>query len=217
MKPESSAAKVNLSNGQPDCQPSARRRGFGAGRTFPDSGFTLLEVMFALVILAMSLIVLMQNQTQSVSLAERARGWDHATALASAKIAELSMIAQQQGIEKVKNEETGEFDQAKFPGYRWKSWTRPVPQPNFQALAGLASAENEEENPSAGAMAGPMQMIAKAWNECLTELHVEITWGEGQTPRSFELTTHLLAKDTSIKIQGIVGALGAGLGGQKQQ
>ena len=170
--------------------------------------------MFALVILAMSLIALMQNQTQSVSLAERARAWDQATALASAKMAELSTTAQLQGLTVLKPEDSGDFDQAKFPGYRWKSWTKPVAQPNFQALLGLAS-ENDGEEASSGAqaLAGPMQMVAKAWSESLTELHVEILWGEGQTPRSFELTTHLLAKDTATKIQGIVGALGAGAAG----
>lgn len=178
-------------------------------------GFSLLEVMFALVILSMSLIALMQNQTQSITLAEKARSWDQATTLATTKMSELTQLAQDKGVDKLKPEESGEFDQAKFPTYKWHYWKKPVPQPNFQAIMGLATQGQDEstnEKNNMGALAGPMQMISKAWSESLTELHVEVTWGEGESLRNFDLTTHLLAADTNARIQGIVSVLGAGLG-----
>lgn len=179
------------------------------------SAFSLLEVMFALVILSMSLIALMQNQTQSITLSEKARSWDQATTLATTKMSELTMLAQDRGMVALKQEEAGEFDQTKFPTYRWKYWKKPVAQPNFQALMGLASEGGDEaDNKSSniGALAGPMQMISKAWSESLTELHVEVMWGEGESLRSFDLVTHLLANDTNVKIQAIVSALGASMG-----
>ncbi|MCB0308401.1 MAG: prepilin-type N-terminal cleavage/methylation domain-containing protein [Bdellovibrionales bacterium] len=174
-------------------------------------GFSLLEVMFAMVILSMSLIALMKNETQTITLAQKAKDWDIATTLATAKMSELTTLAEKKGFVALKDEEQGEFDQEMFPTYRWRYWKQPVPQPNFEALMNVGSetSEGSEVPESSEAMAGPLQMIGKAWSEALLELHVEILWGEGESLRSFDLATHLLANDTNNKIMGIVGALGA--------
>lgn len=176
-----------------------------------ETGFSLIEVMAAMIILSMSLIVLMQNQTQSISLAQKAKDWDLATTLASAKMSELTMLVEQQGFTALKTDESGEFDQEKFPTYKWRYWRQNVPQPNFQALMGMASGEARESGVSnnADALAGPLQMIGRAWSESLLELHVEVMWGNEASTRSFDLTTHLLANDTNRKIQAIVSSLGA--------
>lgn len=174
------------------------------------SAFSLLEVMFSLVILSMSLIVLMQNQTQSIALTQKAKAWDTATSLASGKMSELVLTVEKKGITALKNEESGDFNQDKFPSYKWRYRRQSVPAPNFQAIMGAAT-QSEDSAPNAGAaaLAGPLQTIAKAWSECLFELTVEVIWGEGESQRNLEITTHLLAQDSYTKIQGVVATLGA--------
>lgn len=76
-------------------------------------------------------------------------------------------------------------------------------------MASGQEASSEANADNADAMAGPMQMISKAWSESLHELHVEVSWGEGTSQRSLDVATHLLANDMNAKIQGIVGGLGA--------
>lgn len=75
-------------------------------------GFTLLEVMIAISILAITFVALLGNQAKSVSLATEANFFLQAPLLASSKIAEY-----ESGIE-VLESSSGDFtDEA--PGYTW--------------------------------------------------------------------------------------------------
>ncbi len=79
----------------------------------PSSGFTLLEVMIAVAILAITLTVLFGSQSQSLSLAAEAKFNTHAAFLMQEKLAELE--AEQSELY---NDE-GDFGEA-YPGFRWK-------------------------------------------------------------------------------------------------
>ena len=77
-------------------------------------GFTLLEVMVAMAILAISLVAVFQSQSQSVSMASKARFETMASLLAQDKMAE---------IEAMKPEDlgsgSGDFGDD-FPDYSWR-------------------------------------------------------------------------------------------------
>ncbi len=77
------------------------------------SGFTLLEVMIAVAILAITLTVLFGSQSQSLSLAAEAKFNTHATFLMQEKLAEL----ESKQLELYNDE--GDFGEA-YPGFRWK-------------------------------------------------------------------------------------------------
>ena len=79
------------------------------------NGFTLLEVMVALLIIATSFVVLLHTRNQSVTAADYAKRTTVATLLASERMSE---------IEQEDFPDTGE-DSSNFgddyPGYRWKT------------------------------------------------------------------------------------------------
>ena len=79
-----------------------------------EKGFTLLEVMLAMAILAITLVVVFQSQSQSISMAGRARFETTASFLAQSKMA---------GIEAANPEEigsdSGDFGDD-FPCYSWQ-------------------------------------------------------------------------------------------------
>ncbi len=75
-------------------------------------GFTLLEVMIAIAVLAISLTVIYGSQSQSVSLAAEAKFNTTATFLLNRKVAEL-----ESGIISLSSDE-GDFDD--HPDFRWK-------------------------------------------------------------------------------------------------
>ena len=77
------------------------------------TGFTLLEVMVAVAILAISMATLFGSQSQSLVLATEAKFNTNASLLAGLKLAELESGR----VEPVDDE--GDFG-ADFPGYRWK-------------------------------------------------------------------------------------------------
>lgn len=77
-------------------------------------GFTLLEILVAMAVLAVVLLAVYRLQAQSISMTRHARFQAVAPLLARQKIAELDLA----GIE-TRPEKSGEFN-APFAGYRWR-------------------------------------------------------------------------------------------------
>ena len=79
----------------------------------PDSGFTLLEIMVALSIIAIVLVSVYKMQAQTISMNYEARFYATAPLLAQLKIAEVEI---ENPGEQTDN--SGDFGD-EFPGYRW--------------------------------------------------------------------------------------------------
>ena len=79
----------------------------------PDSGFTLLEIMVALSIIAIVLVSVYKMQAQTISMNYEARFYATAPLLAQLKIAEIEL---ENPGEQTDN--SGDFGD-EFPGYRW--------------------------------------------------------------------------------------------------
>ena len=78
-------------------------------------GFTFLEVMVAVAIIAIAFVTLIGSQSQSVSVATDSRFYVTATLLAQEKLAELESA----DFDELFSEE-GDFGED-FPRYSWKS------------------------------------------------------------------------------------------------
>ena len=79
-----------------------------------EKGFTLLEVMIAMSILAITLVVVFQSQSQSISMAGRARFETTASLLAQSKMAEIEAANPENVVS-----DSGDFGDD-FPGYSWQ-------------------------------------------------------------------------------------------------
>jgi general secretion pathway protein I len=78
------------------------------------AGFTLLEVMFALAVIATTLVVVLGLQSQSLSLATETKFTTTAIFLAQHKMAQLEA-----GNPEDLSADSGDFGED-FPGYRWE-------------------------------------------------------------------------------------------------
>jgi len=79
-----------------------------------EKGFTLLEVMIAMSILAITLVVVFQSQSQSISMAGRARFETTASLLAQSKMAEIEAANPENVVS-----DSGDFGDD-FPDYSWQ-------------------------------------------------------------------------------------------------
>lgn len=95
------------------------------------NGFTLLEVMIAISILAIALTVLLGNQSQSLRLAEESRFAFTASLLIKEKLSDFQIA----GEELTSTE--GDFGDD-YPGY---FWSVEVETPDFEDYPALAGAE----------------------------------------------------------------------------
>jgi general secretion pathway protein I len=77
-------------------------------------GFTLLEVMVAMAIIAIALTAVLGSQSQSVSLASEAKFSTTAPLLAQSKMAQIEVVEL-----KDLNDDSGDFGDD-FPGYTWQ-------------------------------------------------------------------------------------------------
>ncbi len=97
---------------------SYRKKNFfrpGFAGFFERRGFTLLEVMIAMAVLSISLLVVFQSQSQSVSMMASSRATTMLTLLAQAKMAELETA-------NISSLESGSGDFGPdYPDYTWAS------------------------------------------------------------------------------------------------
>ncbi|MDP8256878.1 MAG: prepilin-type N-terminal cleavage/methylation domain-containing protein [Candidatus Alcyoniella australis] len=77
-------------------------------------GFTLLEVMVAIAIMATVMVALLQNHAFSISLSESARNQTLAAQLARLKITDIELL----GYPPLEDDE-GDFGEL-FPGFTWR-------------------------------------------------------------------------------------------------
>ena len=79
-----------------------------------NKGFTLLEVMIAVALIAIALTTLLGSQSQSVSFANSAKFETMAALLAQSKMSEITV----QGHDELTND-SGDFGDD-YPGYAWE-------------------------------------------------------------------------------------------------
>ena len=84
-------------------------------------GFTLLEVMIAVAIIAIALMAVLSSQSQGLSLAGESRFNRTASLLAQGKMAEIEAVKDRKDL----NSDRGDFGD-EFPGYTWQLSVRGV-------------------------------------------------------------------------------------------
>jgi len=87
---------------------------------YPASGFTLLEVLIAMAIMAIVLVSVYRLHSQTLSMATANRFYTQAPLLAQSKMAQLEAMASD-----AVSGDSGDFGD-KFPGYGWSISTEEV-------------------------------------------------------------------------------------------
>jgi general secretion pathway protein I len=180
----------------------ARRRG---------AGFTLLEVMVALAILAGSLLAVSEVTTGALRNHVRARNLEVATLLARGKLAALQDHYEAKGFRATDEEDEGTFEEEGHAEVRWKVEVKAPPgqlgpEELVTALTGSPDAlaqlfpQPEEGQQLAGGLQqmvqGQLQQHLAAFGQKLKqgarELRLTIAWPDAGGDESFTVTTHML-------------------------
>lgn len=128
-----------------DQQSAAMNHEPGTMNQEPDSGFTLLEVMAAVSIIAIVLVSVYRLHAQTVSMNYSARFYVTAPMLAQTKMAEIEANGEVE-----MEDDSGDFGD-EFPGYRWKAEIEDVESKelgnvadDLKAINVLVSLNNDE-------------------------------------------------------------------------
>lgn len=172
-----------------------------------NGGFSLLEVMVALAILAAALVVLLRIITGNVQNTNRAKLMTVATFLARAKIVEIEDRVLIEGFIDFDDERKGDFSNEGYPNITWDSIIERVRLPvDLAKQAEQASADMSQnasnvgnQNPlqfMAGFMGGFMSTlmdpIRMGLEEAVRRVTVRVYWQElGKPQQTFEVVTFM--------------------------
>jgi general secretion pathway protein I len=129
-------------------------------RRRPDGGFTLLEVMVALAILAGALVLIGTGVAQNVRQANHARQVRIAALLMRQRMAQVEADLFKDGFSDFAAEDTGTFADAGFPQFRWVMKADKVELP--ANLAQSATDASRKLSDATSALAGSNTANTKA-------------------------------------------------------
>ena len=184
------------------------------------AGFTLLEVMMALLLLSTSIMILVQSQATAIHLQEEATRINTATMLARKVFTDLEIRMLKDGFGELEIKENGDFTDTLYDGafdeYRWEYEVEKVEVelPGLGNLMDMLGAGQEEAGEAAGvntngvqpggdlaalgALGFDMSFLTEQLSNYLREARVRICWTPGAGgPRPdveeecLEVVTHL--------------------------
>jgi prepilin-type N-terminal cleavage/methylation domain-containing protein len=150
------------------------------------NGFTLLEVMIAITLMAIAFAAILTTQSAGISLSAKTKELNIAGWLAHRLMVESEQLYEGLSFEEVPKEESENFT-APFERYKWKREIKPIEFPELQLA---------QQNPSNPGGAETIQMITKIitkhLNRTVRELVITVTWPQGKGERTLVLSTYLV-------------------------
>jgi len=191
-----------------------------------DAGFTLLEVMAALAILALTLVTLLSVITNNVRATARAQSLTTATFLARGKIVSLEDGLIEKGFQDLDETDAGTFAEEGFRDFGWSTAIEKIQLPTDMAMTaqkevGDKSQKKDPMQALTGMIGGLMGMFIEpvrvGLEESVRRITVRVFWTErGRPEQSVEVVTYVTdpAKlDLALSLgSGVSGAAGAGTG-----
>jgi prepilin-type N-terminal cleavage/methylation domain-containing protein len=195
-----------------------RRRG--------EAGFSLLEVMMAIAILALSLVVLIRITTNNVRAAAHARMVTSATFLARAKLAAMEDQILAVGFTDSDEEDAGDFRDEGAASFRWTSLIERVELPTDAAQKAQEASTQQQQAATTGTTGSPLTAltgmmggfmttlidpIRLGLQEAVRRVTVTVYWREvGRAEQSFDVVAYLTDPARLDNAMGLPSTTGTG-------
>jgi general secretion pathway protein I len=192
------------------------------------SGFTLLEIMVAIAILALTVVVLISIVTNNVRSTNHSKMTTAATFLARNRMVELEDEILDNGFTDNDESAAGTFRDSGFPQFRWESVIERIDLPSDLSTKTRDQASDQTmdaKDPMSlmtGFMGGMMSSfidpVRMGLQESVRKVSVRVLWDEhGRRDQSFEVVQYLtdpakldLALNPGAGAKTGAGASGAG-------
>jgi general secretion pathway protein I len=171
------------------------------------SGYTLLEVLIAMAILAIALSVLLGTQSTSALMTERANRMAQSALLARSKMADIEHELLGDGFSDMEERMNGDFQDEGFPSIRWDAVVEVVEIPPEAApeFAANINAQLFGDGAQGGALSGStavsqwMPMILAEVPNIINQMAerarfvtLTIEWDEGRHTQSLTIQQYVV-------------------------
>lgn len=175
-------------------------------------GFTLLEVMVALAILAVSLVAILGINGGTVRSHAYAKRLTVATMLARSKMIDLETHFHQEGFTSDFDQTMeGDFSEEGWQDFRWKAeivvpkldagqTTALVQQLAAQLLGDIGGGGGDDPaydtrtmlGPYQGMIEGQISTIVETMKKSLREIRLQVSWMDGRREETLDVVTHMV-------------------------
>jgi prepilin-type N-terminal cleavage/methylation domain-containing protein len=178
-------------------------------------GFTLLEVMIAVAIVALAMGVVIEIETHAIDKTMDTRSYTIATLLARGKILDVQQTLAEEGFGDFAKVFDGTFEEEGFPEFTWIARARKVEVPTPASLgSGGGEAVEGSGGLSLATLAPLVQNLGSVLENAVREIEVRVLWKDGEYDRHVSVVTHVVSKDmlaAGLLNSGLPGAGGGGL------
>jgi general secretion pathway protein I len=167
-------------------QPGDRRKKktFGAKKLKTKKGFTLVEVLVAMLILAGAILALSQSWTGSIFGFRKTQNVQQIVGLLKKKTTELEIKYKRLAFESIPEEESGDFG-SDYPEYTWKASAKKLEFPDLsQSLIG-------KDGGASDMMLSVIKQMTEFFSNSTKELKVSILWKTPKSTLEYSVTTYI--------------------------
>jgi general secretion pathway protein I len=184
-------------------------------RSHNERGFSLLEVMIAMAILAGALTWIVVGVSRNIKAENHAKLMTTANFLAREKMVDIEDDLYEKGFGEFEKEQSGQFDDKGFSRYTWRAIVDKVELPsaeqlqtvlsnaqqarqtlqggggdtNTQAQAGTSTSSNPL-TAGASAISSQFGVIKDVLEQAIRRVTIKVGWVEGRTPMEVELVAY---------------------------
>ncbi len=148
-------------------------------------GFTLVEILFALGILAVALLGFHQGQSSAVKMVVRSETMTQAMGLAQMQMNDIELQLKRKSFQNFLEEEKGEFKDERLKMFTWVRKIETVDLGCF--MPGASTPEENQESETSGQDAF-VSLAQKVFEQAVRKIKVTIYWEEGGQKRELNLT-----------------------------
>lgn len=180
------------------------------------AGFTLLEVLVAVAILAISLTSLLGSQLNSMQATRYARDISVAALLAEWQLVELETKVRREGFVNSDVEVEGDFSDLGWDDFEWACTVHFVELPEYNQLVGAKDEADEAQGKDDsnmidagdqmfGALGLVWPMVKAAIENSIRKVTCTVTWTNGKIPYEYDVQTFWTNPDALKQLPGAGG------------
>lgn len=184
-------------------------------RSSTNRGFTLLEVMVALMIFAISISSMLSSMSEGASLTYDSKDLLKAALLAEEVMQDVEIDLAKEGFSDETVENKGDFKGDGYERFYWIEKRKKIELPDdVGAMSKMFGGDNEQQQGVMSMLGGFIQTIMQIFESSIREIEVEVYWFDDDDEReedrnSFKLVTHVISLANMGKSTGLNNMLNA--------